>query len=545
MVRKLTALFAVVGLLAILVVAAGAQDDEVFALTILHTNDTHGHHAPDGDGNGGAARQATVVKQIVAEGGNVVLLDGGDRFTGTLYHTIFQGQDQVQIMNALGYDVMVLGNHEFDNGDEVLADFVTGVEFPVISANIDFSESEILSDIGIEAYAILEVGGEQIGVIGLTTPDTPQISNPGRDLQWESDLVAVANSFAAELTEMGINKIFLLTHTGIQTDLDIIDDLENIDVFVGGHSHTLYGNQSADAYGEYPQEFESALAEPILYVQAGDNNTYLGRLDVEFDGAGILTDWEGDTILLSRYITPDPEVQAIVDELSVEIAAIEQEPVGITAEVELVGERTICRAEECILGNIIADAWRWETGAQIGLMNGGGIRRSLPAEELTLGMMLELQPFGNQISTFEITGADVVVALENSVSGLTLNDDDLVSREDLPGRFLQVSGLRFSFDPNMEAGSRVVEVEVENADGEFEAIDPEAVYSVATLNFLRGGGDGYSVFAENAINPYDFGRVDYEVTIDYMRTISPVATTLDPENPRITMLNAELEPLSE
>ncbi|MFN8564382.1 MAG: metallophosphoesterase, partial [Anaerolineae bacterium] len=138
MLRKITLLVVVLSLL--LTGAALAQDD-TFSLTILHTNDTHSHHEPNNNGDGGAARQAAVVKQIRSEVDNVLLLDGGDRFTGTLFHQQYRGQDSVQIMNAIGYDGMTLGNHEFDDGDQILAQFVDGVNFPVVTANVDFSES--------------------------------------------------------------------------------------------------------------------------------------------------------------------------------------------------------------------------------------------------------------------------------------------------------------------------------------------------------------------------------------------------------------------
>ncbi len=164
-----------------------AQDDS-FALTILHTNDVHAHHEPGSDGNGGAARQATVVQQIRAEVPNVLLLDGGDRFTGTLFHQQYRGQDSVQIMNAIGYDGMTLGNHEFDDGDEVLSQFVDGVDFPVVNTNIDFSGEPLLAD-KIPPYAILDVNGEQVGIIGLTTPETPFLSSPGAALVFNDDLV--------------------------------------------------------------------------------------------------------------------------------------------------------------------------------------------------------------------------------------------------------------------------------------------------------------------------------------------------------------------
>jgi 5'-nucleotidase len=153
--------------------------------------------------------------------------------------------------------------------------------------------------------------------------------------------------------------------------------------------------------------------------------------------------------------------------------------------------------------------------------------------------VLTVHPFGNLISTFSIKGSDVIVALENGVSGLRVENGVLL-RDGNPGRFLQVSGLRYSFDPNLEVGSRITKVEVLNEAGEYVAIDPEAVYSAVTLNFLRTGGDGFTVFAENAINPYDFGRVDYEATAAFLAANTPINYAVEG---RITIENATVAPL--
>ncbi|GAB4508806.1 MAG: 5'-nucleotidase C-terminal domain-containing protein [Anaerolineae bacterium] len=538
MLRKISLLIAMV-VLAVLIV--NAQDEETFALTIMHTNDTHAAHEPNGDGDGGVARQATVQNQIRAEGGNVILLDAGDRFTGTLFHTTYLGQDQVQIMNALGYDAMTLGNHEFDNGDDILADFVSGLEFPVVTANIDFSASEELNGL-VDAFTILDVNGQQVGVIGLDTIDTLEIASPGEALVWRGDYAAVANEVAAQLMEQGVNKIILLTHVGINVDQEFIGELENIDIVLGGHSHTLLSNQNAANF-EYPLEFESAAGEPILYAQAGANNLYLGRLDVEFDAAGVLADWGGDTIFLSRYIAPDADLEAIVSDLAEEVTALREQPINATAEVLLVGDRTVCRVEECALGNIIADAMRAEAGAQIAIMNGGGIRADIAEGDITLGQVLTVHPFGNQMSTFSATGADIIAALENGVSSLQVVDG-AITREGLAGRFPQVSGLRFTVDATQEPGSRIVSVEVEQEDGSFAAIDEAATYSVVTLNFIRTGGDGYTVFAENAIDPYDFGRLDYEVLADYLAANTPITEEMTLPEGRITYVNVMPAPLN-
>jgi 5'-nucleotidase len=163
MLHKVLLCLSLVALLAVSVVVA--QDEETFALTIMHTNDTHAGHEPQSNGNGGVAREAAVVKQIRGEVDNSVLLDAGDRFTGTLFHTQYLGQDQVQIMNLLGYDAMTLGNHEFDNGDAILAAFIAGLEFPVVNANIDASASPVLKGRWTPT-TVLDVGGLLLILVG-------------------------------------------------------------------------------------------------------------------------------------------------------------------------------------------------------------------------------------------------------------------------------------------------------------------------------------------------------------------------------------------
>jgi len=536
MLRKVLLCLALVLLLAVSAVAA---QDDTFSLTIMHTNDTHAGHEPQSNGNGGVAREAAVVKQIRGQVDNSVLLDAGDRFTGTLFHTQYLGQDQVQIMNLLGYDAMTLGNHEFDNGDDILAKFIEGLKFPVVNANIDASASPVLKDKWTPT-TVLDVGGQKIGVIGLTTADVPDIASPGKELVFNGDYAKVVNDAAAQLTEQGVNKIILLTHTGIEVDTTLLPQLENVDVVVGGHSHTLLSNTYKGAADAYPLKFNSASGEPMYYVQAGSNNVYLGRLDVVFDANGVVTSAAGDTILLSQYITPDTEMNDLVAELSVPIAEMRNTAIGATTDVLLVGDRAVCRVEECNMGDVIADAMRAETGAQIAIMNGGGVRASIEPGEITLGEVLTVQPFSNLISTFELKGADVVAALENGVSQLVV-ENGKVKREGAPGRFPQVSGLRYTIDPTKEPGSRIVSVEVEGKNGDYAPIDLEAVYKMVTINFVRLGGDGYTVLAENAINPYDFGHVDYEATVAYLKANSPIKT--EPEG-RITYVNAEVAPLN-
>jgi 5'-nucleotidase len=517
---------------------AGAQDD-TFSLTILHTNDVHGGYGPydsgrDATTDGGAARQMEVINQIRAEGGNIILLDGGDRFTGTLFHQQWQGADSARIMNAMGYDAMTVGNHEFDNGETVLESFVDSIGFPLVTANVTFTGA--LAE-KIQAFTTVEISGQQIGIIGLTPPDTGILSSPGEGTTFSDDLVGVVQMAVDTLAEAGVNKVVLVTHIGLSADMALAAQVNGVDVIVGGHSHTLLGNAYSAAEEGYPVIVQDSAGNDVYIVQAGSSLRYLGRLDVQFDADGVITRASGDTIFLSRYITPDPEILSIVDELREPIETLTATPVGDSA-VFLVGDRAVCRTAECNLGNLITDAMRAYSGAQIAITNGGGIRSNVPVGEdtpadlalatpqtVTLGDVLTVLPFGNLVSTFELTGADVIAALENGVSRV----------EDGSGRFPQVSGIRFSWDGSLEAGSRIVSVEVLGADGSYTAIDPAATYTIVTNDFMRRGGDGYSIFSENAINAYDGGNPLDVVLADYIRLNTPVNPQIEG---RITRIDA-------
>ena len=512
-----------VALALLLVSVAGAQD-ESFNLTIMHTNDVHGHHAPQRDGNGGAARLASVVQQIRAEGGNQLLLDAGDRYTGTLFHVQYRGQDSVQIMNAIGYDALVLGNHEFNEGSENLAGFVQALDFPTVSANIDFSADPYLAGT-VAPSVVLDVGGESIGIIGLTTPETVILNLPSKDLVFHDNLAEITQEQVDSLTAQGIDKIIVLSHLGYAPDFEVAQAVSGVDIVVGGHTNTFLSNTYSGALGGYPTVVESASGEPTLVVQANTKTIYLGRLDVEFDGAGVLSDWDGDAILLSRYITPDPNLSSLIADLAAPIAELTSQRLGETA-VALTGTSPrLCRIEECLLGVVITDAVLENTDADIVIQNGGGIRADIDAGEVTLGDVLNVLPFGNLISTLDLTGADVLAALENGVSRVEVDADGNPMVDGASGRFPQVAGMRYTFDATQEAGSRIVSAEV-MADGEYSALDMDAVYRVATNDYMRSGGDGYAILETNAMNPYDQGSPLDQVVADYIAANSPLMVEL-------------------
>lgn len=500
---------ATVLLLAVLFVP-GVAADEPITLTILHTNDTHANIQPcmatcNNQNLGGVARRYTAIQQVKAEGGNVLVVDAGDPFQGTLFFNYWQGQEASHFMNALGYQAMAIGNHEFDSGPPALARFITDADFPVLSANIDASAQVSLTGL-IEPYTIIEMGGEQIGVFGLTTEDTTFISSPGPDVTF-ADVTATAQATVAALQGMGINKIVALTHIGYTPDLALAAAVSGIDVIVGGHSHTPLGTMPG-AQGDYPTVVNSPAGEPVLVVSAWEWGKYLGRLDVTFDAMGVVESYNGAPILIDASIPEDPAIAADVDTFYAPVQQLANTVIGET-ELLLDGNRPVVRSRESNLGNLICDAMLWKTtgaGSQICITNGGGIRAPINAGDITVGNVLTVLPFGNQIATLGLTGADVIAALENGVSRW----------ENTDGRFPQVGGMRYSFDPQRPAGSRILSAEIMGADESFSPIDPAAVYTVVTNDFMRRGGDGYTVFRDNAIDPYDSWAVMADSVMEYI-----------------------------
>src|SRR5262249_10412018 len=216
--KKLLALaLAATGLILASLLAQPKGDAALFVLTIVHTNDWHANpveQKPAGDG--GPARQTAVIQRIKAEAKNVLLLDAGDRFTGTLLHQP-GGPENVPLMNAQGFHAMTLGNHEFDDGDDKLALFIKRVRFPIVSANLDLSKSRELNDL-VKPFAVVEVGGQKIGVIGLTTADTPNNSHPGKGVVFNPDYAGRVQAAADQLDQSGVNKIVVLSHIGLDED---------------------------------------------------------------------------------------------------------------------------------------------------------------------------------------------------------------------------------------------------------------------------------------------------------------------------------------
>ncbi|MDX5595693.1 bifunctional metallophosphatase/5'-nucleotidase [Pseudovibrio sp. SPO723] len=491
-----------------------------YSLSILHLNDLHSRiesinkydstcgaeDEAEGKCFGGIARIKTMLDQrrtaLEGEGKNFVTLDAGDQFQGSLFYTTYKGEAAVEFMNGLSIDAMAVGNHEFDDGPAALAKFIDAANFPVLSGNIDVNNEPLLKG-KVPGILILEKGGEKIGIVSALAEDTSETSSPGEGVRFimaEDYLKGAVEALEAA----GVNKIIALTHEGLTRDKQIAAAVPGIDIIVGGHSHTLLSNTQERAEGPYPVLVKNPEGVEVPIVQAYAYGKFLGEIEVTWDDEGNVIKAEGEPILLDASVAPDETFQARVEELAAPIEELKSKVIGSTAEL-IDGDRGSCRAGECSMGNLVADAILdrvKDQGVEIVIQNGGGLRASIDAGEVTMGEVLTVLPFQNTLATFQLKGSYIKDALENGVSKL----------EEGAGRFPQVAGIKYSFDPSKPAGERIVSIEM--ADG--SALDMDKVYGVATNNYMRGGGDGYKVFAEHGLNAYDYGPGLEIVVADYL-----------------------------
>jgi 5'-nucleotidase / UDP-sugar diphosphatase len=511
-----------------------------FELNILHINDLHSRieaisksdstcSAEDAAKNecfGGIARVKAAIDARRGElsGKNVLTLDAGDQFQGSLFYTTYKSAPIADFMNGIGFDAMAIGNHEFDDGPEELAKFIDALKFPMISGNTLAGLNTPVAD-KFKPYIVKEFGEEKVAVVSVLATDTDETSSPGESILF-ADEIGYLKEAVKEIEGQGIDKIVLLSHVGYVKDQEIAAAVDGIDVIVGGHSHTLLSNTDEKAAGPYPTMVKNPAGKDVPIVQAYAYSKYLGDLTVVFDDAGVVKTATGEPKLLDASVTPDEGFVAKVAELAGPIEELKQKEIGATAEA-VDGSREVCRATECTMGNLVADAMvdrLSDQGITIAIQNGGGLRASIDAGTVTMGEVLTVLPFQNTLASFQLKGSDIVAALENGVSQI----------EEGAGRFPQVSGLKFTADLNKPAGSRISAVQVKEGDA-FVAIDPNKVYGVATNNYMRSGGDGYKVFATGGQNAYDFGPGLESVVADYIAKNSPYKPYTDG---RITVIAA-------
>lgn len=457
-------------------------------LVILHTNDVHGRldsHTPRGADaeQGGLVRVATLVEeQRAIHGDKVILLDAGDTIHGTNIVNLFGGQPAIEVMNAMGYNAMTLGNHEFNFGQETLLARVEDANFPVLGANVFYEDDG--SVFTVSAY-IEEFNGIRVAVLGLVAQDTPVVTHPANveGLRF-ADPVEVGAYLARRLKiHQDADVVIALTHVGYGVDEALAWAAPDIDIIVGGHSHTTLE--------------EPANINGTIVVQANEYGNYLGALAIDVELRTVM-DYDYQLIPVGADIPKHPEIAAIIDEWHEVMTARLGETVARTG-MDWNGEREYVRTQETNLGNLVTDIMRAATDADIAITNGGGIRASINRGEITVEDIYTVLPFDNTLVVLELTGFQILEALEHSVR--------LYPEQN--GGFLQVSGMSFDIDPDAAPGSRINRLRIHGF-----APDLSGTYRVATNDFMAAGGDGYAILADAPVHA-DTGIMLRDVVVEY------------------------------
>ncbi len=493
-----------------------AQENPVLRMRILHTNDHHARIEPVFSGNnpvhGGVSRRKALIDKIRRETAlPTLLVDAGDVFQGTLYFNQYNGMADLEFYNAMGYEAMAVGNHEFDKGPQALVDFITRANFPVLSANVAVAAGNPLAGL-IKPRAIIEKGGKKIGIFSLTPEDTGVLSNAGPGISFTSAIEAARQQVAALKAE-GAFTIIALTHVGINIDRRLAREVGGMSMIIGGHSHTPMGPMNNVGTPPYPELIAGPDGKPVVVVTDWEWGRWLGDITVAFNAEGTVVDLQGNPTEVLPSLPADQGFENRIAVLREPIEQLRARVIG-SAAVTLDGNRNNIRSRETNLGNLVAEAMLSKarnSGATIAITNGGGIRASIPAGSVTVGQVLEVLPFGNTLALVTLTGAQVIEALNNGVSQV----------ESGAGRFPQVAGLRFTYDPSLPVASRVTSVTIGGAP-----IDPNAEYTVVTNNFMLTGGDGYSVFTRGR-NQVDTGFILADVVEEYIAANSPVNPAVD------------------
>ena len=434
-----------------------------------------------------------------------LVLAAGDMIQGHNWANLFQGESVIRLMNRMNFTAMVVGNHEFDFGLEVLKKRISEARFPLLGANVEGLPQ-------LKPYVIKDLAGIRVAIIGVVTSDTPLSTHPRnvQGLKFLSPVDTVSHYLKAL---KGRADLFLvLTHQGFQADRLLAEKVKGIDVIVGGHSHT-----------KIPQP--EVVGQTII-VQACEHGKALGVLDLTVDDGKIV---KFDGYLKEIKATdapPDKKIQKIVDRYNRRLASFINETVGETA-VDLDGKNV--KTRETNLGNLVADIARQTTGAEVAIINGGSIKTGMPKGKVKAKDVYAALPFDNYLVALKLTGRQLKETLEHAVSRVAQR----------AGRFPQVSGLTFTYNPQAPAGARVKEVTIRGAP-----LVLEKEYLVATNDFLAAGGDGFTAFGEairrggdysdlgstvasKTLTYRDPGRWLRDLVIDYFKTHPKVSPQVE------------------
>lgn len=509
--------------LALLLPACAARSPrpgQPLELVLLHTNDTHSYAAGmDGYGNacvvsadcaGGMGRIAARVRQERRTADNVLALDAGDQFQGTLFFTVNGWPMLTALDNQVGYDAATLGNHEFDRGCAQLADYIASLKYPILAANLDAGPACPLNGLSLRPFVVRTVRGVKVGIVGLANPDVRTLAAACPHTRFIGSEEALEKA-VSELERQGVRHVIAVTHLGLPADRDLARRVDGVDVIIGGHTHSYLGPDSSE--GPYPIVEHAPSGQPVLIVTAKFATEYLGELRITFDAQGVPARWDGAATRLEPSIPPDPAVEETVAACAAPLETFRAQTLGRN-DVAFADGMEACRRGDCLAGMIVADAmldYGRAYGATVALTNGGGMRAPLKRGMITQGDLLSVLPFGNMLVIREYDGARLLAALEHGVAD---------EKGEGP-RLLQTAGLRYRFDPSRPPGRRILSAERRDADGTAQPLDRAARYVVVLPSYLAQGGDGYTMLTEGTIVAAP-DPMDADIVSAYIKARSPL-----------------------
>ncbi len=482
-------------------------------VVILHTNDMHGR-LESFDKNlksrniGGLARIAYYIKQVKREHKNVLVLDAGDMIQGTLYFKIFNGLPNIKFMSKAGYDMAVLGNHEFDKGISILEQVVDAAKFPMLCANINFINNPGLNN-KIQPYLIKNYGGLKIGIIGIVTDDLKTLTGSSTKIEVYDDVLTTKKY--VNLIKDKVDFIIVLSHIGFWEDVKLAKAVNNIDLIIGGHSHTLLGT---------PFIVKHKSGNKTYIVQAGEHGQQIGKIELLFNHKK-LSNLDYYIVPINDKIPADKQLQKEISVYSRQLKVLTTTKVGHIKN-KLIGKKKLIRSRQTSAGVLVTNSIKYKfPDVDIVLQNSGGIKfhRNLPPGDFTLAQVYELYPFENTLVIAKINGEQLKSVLETSARKLPL----------LSGAFLQSKGLEYSIDlkkdPQLvsddntkiiKEGNRIYNVKVNGKE-----LKSDAYYKVAFNNFMHFGGDGYSQLKHAKVIKKTKSQVQ-DLIIQYLKDNSPI-----------------------
>ena len=490
-------------------------------LTVVHVNDTHSYAAGTSSKGlpcyepqacyGGFGRIASFIKTQKRLHKNVLAFDAGDYWQGTLYFSAGRPSFALELEQAMPYDAITLGNHEFDLGCKATADYISRLGKPVLAANILRAQDCPLAKSPFVPYIIRSFEGTAVAVIGLANDEVVEISKACPHTQFADRKEALQKTVHA-LQQQGIKHIIVLSHLGYDADQELARSVPDVDLFVGGHTHSVLGSHPASE-GPYPTVVESTDGGRSLIVQAGLAARFAGTLTLVFDEDGRVSSYSGEL----RELSPDMPREAFIDKLvekqSKVIARALKQNIALAPDMGPDG-LDYCREAECPAGMLTADAYLAfgrPAGAVAAIVNSGSIRAGIPIGAVSYADLLSMHPFGNRLMVLDISGETLRKALEHGLS-----DPDLAGP-----RLLQTAGIRYRVDAKASIGNRLREVEVSDASGLWRPLSDEKTYRVVLTEYLALGGDKFLMLQKAAENAHDLsprkGVAEVQAVIDYIK----------------------------